>query len=315
MKRTSTSQALAALVSLAFVGSAFASDPLLDEVLTSNEAYRNDLGTVGYLVESITRLPMSSSSPEPCNVKNALVIGNGFSFRSRTSSATCDRPEAKVGPVTVFVDSDKVLLQRSPVGRWTEHHFPCANQNSQWETMSSTLSAQATDFHSIGFRLPSPQIPIGPRAESLSEEIQRRASEGWVVTTSRTSSESVNIDMSHATKGQIHVEMDDLEYYVPTLVLRFDHEGGLRQRVELSYQTATDLNGDIVPICIYLNFEAHSPEFAARGGNSLAAASTLTVSDYEFIDSPTGSGTGAFALERPMPAQVASSTGFNLINP
>ncbi len=113
MKHSTPSLALATLVSLAFVGNAFASDPLLNEVLQSNEEYRTQLGTVGYLFESVTRLPMSMSSPEPCNAKSGLVIGNGFAFRSRTSISTCDRPEAKVGPVTVFVDSDKVLLQRS----------------------------------------------------------------------------------------------------------------------------------------------------------------------------------------------------------
>lgn len=315
MTRNLSLRAFATLAGISIAASANATESLLDQVLDSNDDYRHDIGAVGYLFESAIRLPVSDTVPEPCNIKQGLVIGDDFEFRSRTTTAQCENLDAKVGPVSLFVEDEKVLIQRAAAANWREYSFPAGADAAGWNQFGLGLSVHTAQIHSVGFRLPSHGFPLGPRAQTLSADIRQRIADGWTVECTQTSPDLATIDLSHPTKGSIHVEMDELEYFVPTLVLRFDNQGGLRQRIELSYETATNPEGHTVPVCIYANFEAHSPDFVARGGNSLTAATTTTVSEYQFIDSPTGSGTGEFALERPMPAQVATASGYNLISP
>jgi len=303
------------LVSLMIASDVRASGDLLESILDSNESYREDLGTVGYVFESVARLQASPSTPEPCGLRRGVVIGDGFNSRTRSRTVHCERLDSRATHSTAIVLGDRALVQKYASANWVEHRFPAPDRLEDWAQLAGTLGIYAADHHSVGFRLPSPSFPLGSKAETLAEEIHRRETEGWTVTATQTSASSATIRMSHPTLQSIYIEMDRYEYYVPSLVLVYDDQGQVRQRVELSYETVSGANGHVVPVCIYANFELLSPEIAAQGGNPIKSSYTLTVSDYEFITDPSGIGTGVYAIEGPQAVEVIPATKFNAINP
>lgn len=257
-------RSLLTAVTVLYSTAASAAAPTIQEILDSNEAYRQALGTVSYEVESRTRLYDAGGAETGCNVRHGVVVAQGFSYRSTMTLADCADSVGVVGPVEVAAGPTAVIVRRGP--KAPVDVFPVNSHESggSLSELQASLGIFTTDVHTIGFRLPSVgrMLPFESSSRTLAEDLRAMVSPqgGWVAQVQSTGPTDCSVDLRHrdgrSTELRFHLYGP---YWLPVALEARDPEGAPRWSQVSEFEELLPGESGGIPVLRTVRYTARRP--------------------------------------------------------